>query len=40
MTTTRRSFLGGMGSLGAVLRAEYHNGWQFPQVTGAEASAG
>ena len=24
----------------ALLRAEYHNGWQFPQVTGAEASAG
>lgn len=24
----------------ALLRAEYHNGWQFPQVKGAEASAG
>ena len=24
----------------ALLRAEYHNGWQFPQVSGAEASGG
>ena len=24
----------------AMLLAEYHNGWQVPRVTGAEASAG